>query len=1064
MKKLQIFTFIVFAISQEAQGQIDQWKILVEQSFTHYRAENHDLAIDAARKALAIAEMDTGPNSEAIALNLKMIANSYRAKWRWIEAEPLFLRAMNMYAHVSGTDHPDVATVASSLGRGYITNRQADLAEPLLKRALAIREKTFPSTDPKVISSQNDLADLYESLGRHSEAEALYKNVLARLEKVRGKNDPEVAFALKNLGMLYRRLGRYSEGINLVSRGLAISEMALGLEHSDVAISLNALASLYEDLGQYSLAETLYLRSLKIREKLFGLEHTEVAKILNNLGLLYYSQSRYAEAEQLYNRSLAIEEKASGFEHPQVATSLNNIALLLHTIGQYTQAEPLYIRSLKIRERAYGQDHRDVAGSLHNLARLYATLGRYDEAERFQSRSLRVWEKLLGPEHPDVATGLDSLASLHTELGHYAQVEPYLLRSVAIREKALGSEHPDVAASLNNLALHYHNQGRTTLAEQAYKRALLIQRKILGPHHSDVATTLSNLSWFYITQNRLTSGLDTIRQSTDILAKRTQTSAENIASPRINEHAGRAITFAVHASLIGKLLPAANDRPKLIAEAFAIAQHARMGDTGAALAQMAARASAGSGVLSQMMREQQDAVAAWRQFDKQLIDALGKPAHQRNASAEQALRQRLAVTDARITTLNAELQRDFPEYRELISPEPLAVDDAQQLLGPDEALLSYLVTSKETLLWIIRPGGAEMIRLEVGSEALGKQVAMLRQGVDIFDGLPDFPHAAAYALYQSVFAPAVPHLAGAKHVMVVADGPLQSLPFGILLSAELPPKAEKDNPWLIRQYAFTNLPAVTSLRALRRFGKKREATEPFMGFGDPMFRGTREDARSVSVAKLFARGVLADTREVSRMARLPETADELKAIAKTLKAVDNTIRLREAATEQQVKQTNLEPYRVLAFATHGLMSGDFKGLAEPALALTPPEAPSELDDGLLTASEVAGLKLNAEWVILSACNTAAADGKPGAEGFSGLTKAFFYAGSQTLLVSHWAVDSVATVALTTRMFAEAQKGIGRAEALRRSMLALIDHPTDAMMRHPAMWAPFVVVGEGVGTR
>ena len=243
-------------------------------------------------------------------------------------------------------------------------------------------------------------------------------------------------------------------------------------------------------------------------------------------------------------------------------------------------------------------------------------------------------------------------------------------------------------------------------------------------------------------------------------------------------------------------------------------------------------------------------------------------------------------------------------------------------------------------------------------------------------------------------------------------------------------------------------------------GKKAKANEPFLGFGDPLFKGTREDARSVSVAKLFARGALADTRELSRMARLPETADELKAIAKTLKAPDNTIRLREAATEQQVKQINLAPYRVLAFATHGLMSGDFKGLAEPALALTPPEAASDLDDGLLTASEVAGLKLNAEWVILSACNTAAADGKPGADGFSGLTKAFFYAGSQTLLVSHWAVDSAATVALTTRMFAEAERGVGRAEALRRSMLALIDHPTDATLRHPAMWAPFVVVGEG----
>lgn len=162
---------------------------------------------------------------------------------------------------------------------------------------------------------------------------------------------------------------------------------------------------------------------------------------------------------------------------------------------------------------------------------------------------------------------------------------------------------------------------------------------------------------------------------------------------------------------------------------------------------------------------------------------------------------------------------------------------------------------------------------------------------------------------------------------------------------------------------------------------------------------------------------------------------------------------------------DLTPYKVIAFSTHGLLVGEFKGLAEPSLVLTPPNVPTALDDGLLTASEVAGLKLNADLVILSACNTASADATNGAEGFSGLTKAFLYAGSRSLLVSHWAVDSLATVALITRFLTETEKGSSRADALRTSMLAMIDHPTDPILRHPAVWAPFVVVGEGaVGWR
>jgi CHAT domain-containing protein len=137
------------------------------------------------------------------------------------------------------------------------------------------------------------------------------------------------------------------------------------------------------------------------------------------------------------------------------------------------------------------------------------------------------------------------------------------------------------------------------------------------------------------------------------------------------------------------------------------------------------------------------------------------------------------------------------------------------------------------------------------------------------------------------------------------------------------------------------------------------------------------------------------------------------------------------------------------------------GLAEPALVFTIPEHPSEDDDGLLTASEVAALKLNADWVVLSACNTAAGD-KLGADGLSGLARAFFYAGARALLVSHWQLDDEATARITTDVFTRLSKdpSLNRAEALREAMLTLIDHPSDPQESFPAFWAPFVVVGDG----
>ena len=188
---------------------------------------------------------------------------------------------------------------------------------------------------------------------------------------------------------------------------------------------------------------------------------------------------------------------------------------------------------------------------------------------------------------------------------------------------------------------------------------------------------------------------------------------------------------------------------------------------------------------------------------------------------------------------------------------------------------------------------------------------------------------------------------------------------------------------------------------------------------------------------------------------------ELKAVAKDLDVPASDIHLGADASETTVKRARLSDYSIIYFATHGLVAGDVKGLAEPSLALSIPKQPSEFDDGLLTASEVAQLKLNADWVVLSACNTIAGD-KPGAEALSGLARSFFYAGARALLVSHWAVDSQAATRLTTSTFdiLKSDSRIGRAEAMRRAMLAHLEDGSSPRNAYPAVWGPFAVIGEG----
>jgi CHAT domain-containing protein len=296
--------------------------------------------------------------------------------------------------------------------------------------------------------------------------------------------------------------------------------------------------------------------------------------------------------------------------------------------------------------------------------------------------------------------------------------------------------------------------------------------------------------------------------------------------------------------------------------------------------------------------------------------------------------------------------------------------------------------------------------------------------------------------------------------------------------------------WLGVQQAITILPSVSSLEVLRKQGGKSKATRPFAGFGNPLLDGndngnpraksarerqqcrppSKEQSGGIrSVAStsfeaptgVFFISSIADIQVLRRQAPLPETTDELCSVARNLGA-GSDLWLGNRMTERTIKKLSvsrkLQDYRILHFATHGLVAGDLNG-AEPSLMFTPPDSPNEEDDGLLTASEAAQLELDADWVVMSACNTAAGDAED-AEALAGLTRAFFYAGARSLLVSHWAVNSDAAVEITTGTFnaMKADANIGRAEALRRSLKSLI--AKGGVAAHPSVWAPFILVGEG----
>ena len=906
-------------------------------------------------------------------------------------------------------------------------------AQPLLERSLELRLKKLGPDHPGVAESLNLLGELHMAQGRFEDAERAHRRALEIREKALGPGHEQVGDSLNNLASVYIEQGRYAEAEPLHQRSLAISEKLHGPDHPDVATSLNNLGQVYTELGRHDEARRLYQRSLAIREKALPPDDPSTANVLNNLAYLNQVQGRYAEAEALYKRALSMRERSLGPEDRAVAAALNNLGAVYQEEGRVREAEPLYARSLEIREKALGPDHPEVAVTLNNLAQLRQSLGRHEEAAGLYRRGLAIWEKANGGEHPDTASFLNNLGTVYRDMGRHADAEPVLARALEIREKAFGAEHSTTAISLANLGSLYRAQQRYDAALPLYERALAIRESTLGPEHPDVARSLNNLADLRQAQHLDAEALGYARRASAIYRQRIlEATDENSVREAATNRAG----FFRHLAL----LESSPRSSETIDESFAIAQLAQATGTGAAVARMTVRFSQGDGELASLVRRKQDLVERLRRGDDELAKAASEPAARRDRAAEQRLREDLATAHRLLAGTEADLQARFPRYQVLTRPEPLPLAKVQALLNRDEALVLYAVAPESSWVWVVRPGRASFTKLPADEAALTKAVTRARTRL-----MPDavgvmrLDVRALNELEQHIFAPVMRELSGVKHVLLVPSGPLQSLPFGMLVAS--PPRTlarpidYRNVDWLVKRFAFSVLPSVGSLRGLREFARPSTGDRPFAGFGDPLLNESN---------------------------RLPETAKELRSMARILKAGEGSLWLGDAATETAVKSLDLARYRVVAFATHALMAGELRGLLEPALVLTPPAKATAQDDGFLSAAEIAQLRLNADWVLLSACNTAAADGTPGAEGLSGLGKSFFYAGSRSLLVSHWPVASEATVLLTTKMLAEytAKPMRGRAEALRRAMLSVMSTPGHPEYAQPFYWAPFILVGEG----
>ncbi|NOJ46983.1 CHAT domain-containing protein [Bradyrhizobium archetypum] len=828
-------------------------------------------------------------------------------------------------------------------------------------------------------------------------------------------------------------------------------------------------AMLAEARGQFRDAEAAYrLGELRNRAAIKPLLNSEYppseASLVLAVDFAVLSQARvkarqgrFAEAEVDARRALLSQLKSQGKYNPTTPRFISGLADILVEQGRYAEAEQLVRVSLDVvRTVGVAED------SLSNVQQL-SQLGSILNLQRKGREAIAVYaqiDKAIANWDPARRQSFELNGGRITSLYVSGQVEAGIAAAEQLVKKQVsrvGENHFDTASARGILAVGLMRAGRDADAVREFRTAIPILMASSRENADDDDTTAVAAR-----NQRLQN---TVESYLAMLAR------ENNASGDVG------------------------------VETFSLADAIRGRSVQQALAASSARAAAREPGLADLVRKEQD---LGKQINAQLgtlNNVLSLPSHERDEKGVQAINASINALRADRLRARQEISQRFPTYADLVSPKPPSVEQIKATLAEGEAMLSFYFGQSNSFVWAVpKNGPVAFAAIKASGGDIESKVRKLREALEpqaaMISDIPPFDLKLAHELYSLLLQPVESGWKPAKNLIMVTNGALGLLPLSLLPTA--PSEAGSDDdplfasyknvPWLARTHAVTTVPSAAALRTLRQLPPGKPGRGELIAFGDPYFSEEQEAeaiaGEKVRVAEAGGNttrgGPLkrrnsakldgVDSAELAMLPRLPDTSEELRSIALALQAdPSKVLYLGKQASEQAVKTMNLSGFKVLAFATHGLVPGELNGLSQPALAMSSPAVTGGEGDGLLTMEEILGLKLDADWVVLSACNTGTGAGA-GAEAASGLGRAFFYAGTRALLVTNWSVHSQSARELVTDLFKrQAQDSkLTRGEALRQAMMALIDGPgyagadskTEFAYAHPLFWAPYTIIGDG----
>jgi CHAT domain-containing protein/tetratricopeptide (TPR) repeat protein len=803
----------------------------------------------------------------------------------------------------------------------------------------------------------------------------------------------------------------------------------------------------------------------------------------------------FAGAETAYRTALELQEKALGRDNPNIVSTLLNLALQISNQGRWSDADGLFARADRLAAGA--ADNTQKARLLHYKALHLLNQGKREEALALLDQAEPAYAALLPPEvlnarpapqrnsinrlgatggASDMLGSRDLLTDVSTRSALMGLIEVRRYRAIVLRglgripesEQALDSARQIAAANNLRTPVVRARIERTAAAMDASQDEPVRAAAAFGAAATAFATSLPD--------TRPVAETELLRAGQLLKAGRSEQALEVCQS---GVKLLRQLKIGTESGLLDPCLDAyaqaAASRVKsgdnaaaqgLLVQMFEASQLSQGGVTSQQIAQATARLSANARdpKVAEAIRTRQDAVNhladLYRERDRQeqLRTSGGAP-----TAANPEADAQITKAQADVAAADTALQAAAPNFGQLVQ-QVAAAKDVFDSLAPNEGFVSITLSDTGGWSFLLRDGQVSVAHIEGGTPRMAALVKKIRGSIESETGVPPaFDVADAHALFTATMGGLDAGMQGMTALVVAPSGPLLSVPFALLLTGPGDAANLPAAPWLLRRMSVAHVPAAANFVSLRKIAGGSRAQRPWFGFGD------FQPVTLAQARKTYAGGCGDSATLFAGLPPLPYAIRELSAARQLLGASASDELLGRAFTSAAVLKTPLKNYQILHFATHALLPTDLHCQSESAIVTSAPQGAADASGALLTASEVTGLDLDANLVILSACNSGGPGGGTAGESLSGLARSFFYAGARALLVTHWEVNDQAAaylVAVTLQKY-RSDPALGIASALRTAQLAMLDDAgkgLPAEIAHPFYWAPFALIGDGSGKR